>query len=504
MASTEGRKVLAIGMDAAEPSLVRRMIEDGELPALRRLLDEGAWSSVRSPAHIGSGAVWPTFTTGLDPQEHGIHSDWSWQPGSMRLARVRCDQLVPFWTALAREGLRVGVMDVPFAPPVSAGEGFEISEWGAHDPLEGRMRVSPASLSALIAGGVGPHPFSTGASDTLGPGDHKGLKRLRDECIEGARRRGSLAAQLLSEFPVDLSIIVFTEIHHASHRLWHTVDGATFLSSANGGDARDADEEHALLDVYREVDRQLGRLVEAAGDDATVIVFSLHGMRACRGIAALLEPLLFETGLAVRSNWRTQGWAERALSTFAAVKRRTPPAIKNFYYGAMSKEIVTRLAQPTMLPPYDWRRTRAFSLPTDQHGWIRLNLAGREALGVVAESEYEETCDRIEELLRELMTEDGQSLVKDVIRPASTQEGSAAWPRELPDLVAHWTDAALLSPLRIKGLALEIAPVALKQTGQHALEGFCIIRGDALQRVKTETIAARDFHSVIIDALGAS
>jgi len=496
MTSTEGRKVLAIGMDAAEPSLVRRMIEDGELPSLRRLLAEGTWAKVRSPAHIGSGAVWPTFTTGLDPQEHGIHSDWSWQPRMMRLARACCDHLTPFWKALAGSGLTVGVMDVPFAPPVSAGEGFEISEWGAHDPLEGRMRVSPASLHELIARGVGPHPFSTDGSDTVGPNDYKGLKRLSDACQEGARQRGSLAVQLLSEFPVDLSIIVFTEIHHASHRLWHTVERAPALSSANGG-SEQAAESSALLDVYREVDRQIGRLVEAAGEGATVLVFSLHGMRACRGIAALLEPLLFETGFAARAGWRTQGWTERALSTFAAVKRRTPPAVKNFYYGAMSKELVTRLAQPTMLPPYDWRKTRAFSLPTDQHGWIRLNLAGREALGVVADGEYEETCDRIEEMLRELMTEDGQLLVRDVIRPAPEQEGKAAWPRELPDLVVHWTDAALLSGLRIKDSELEISAVALKQTGQHALEGFCIIRGADGQRVGRETIAAVDFQRII-------
>lgn len=502
MASIEGRKVLAIGMDAAEPRLVRRMIADGMLPTLGRLLDEGEWATVQSPAHIGSGAVWPTFTTGLDPQEHGIHSDWSWQPEMMRLARVNCDHLTPFWKALALAGLRVGVMDVPFAPHVSLDEGFEISEWGAHDPLEGRMRVSPVSLSELIAKGVGPHPFSTDGSDTNGPRDHRGLKRLSDACVEGARRRGQLASQLLKKFPVDLSIIVFTEIHHAAHRLWHTVDGAPSLSSASGRAAH-ALESPSLLDVYREVDGQIGRLVEAAGNDATVIVFSLHGMRAARGIAALLEPLLFETGLAVRSDWRMQAWTERAHSVLAAVKRRTPPAVKNFYYKAISREIVARLAQPTMLPLYDWRKTRAFALPTDQHGWIRLNLAGREALGLVTENEYEETCDRIEEMLRELKGEDGQSLVKDVIRPASIDAcGARACP--LPDLVVHWTDAALSSKLKIKDRALETSAVALKQTGQHSLEGFCIIKGDASYRVEAGTIAASDFHSIITAALGAS
>jgi predicted AlkP superfamily phosphohydrolase/phosphomutase len=59
--------VLAVGIDSAEPRLVRDLIDRGELPALGRLREEGGWRSVRSPAHIGSGAVWPTFLTGLEP-----------------------------------------------------------------------------------------------------------------------------------------------------------------------------------------------------------------------------------------------------------------------------------------------------------------------------------------------------------------------------------------------------------------------------------------------------
>ena len=53
--------VLAIGIDAAEPTLVSRLIEQNEMPVLKALLDGGQWLRVQSPAPIGSGAVWPTF-----------------------------------------------------------------------------------------------------------------------------------------------------------------------------------------------------------------------------------------------------------------------------------------------------------------------------------------------------------------------------------------------------------------------------------------------------------
>src|SRR5256885_8916367 len=57
------------------------------------------------------------------------------------------------------------------------------------------------------------------------------------------------------------------------------------------------------------------------------------------------------------------------------------------YYDALRPSATRYLARPTMLPAYDWARTRAFSLPTDQHGWIRINLRGRERAGIVLRSE---------------------------------------------------------------------------------------------------------------------
>ncbi|HKA54123.1 MAG TPA: alkaline phosphatase family protein, partial [Candidatus Binatia bacterium] len=110
-------RVLAVGLDAAEPTFVRRLIEDGALPTLKRLLAQGAWSRVESPAHLGSGAVWPTFFTGAEPAEHGTYSEWCWQPETMSLVRYGGRRLTPFWKKLAQAGVTVGILEVPFAPP---------------------------------------------------------------------------------------------------------------------------------------------------------------------------------------------------------------------------------------------------------------------------------------------------------------------------------------------------------------------------------------------------
>ena len=124
--TSNSTSVLAIGIDAAESTLVRQLIEHDEMPALKSLLEDGKWLSVRSPSPIGSGTVWPTFITGEEPTLHGNYSEWKWLPETMSLRRYHGLHLIPFWKKLAEQGLRVGVFDVPFAPPVGIAHDF----WG--------------------------------------------------------------------------------------------------------------------------------------------------------------------------------------------------------------------------------------------------------------------------------------------------------------------------------------------------------------------------------------
>src|SRR5258705_10836549 len=156
------------------------------------------------------------------------------------------------------------------------------------------------------------------------------------------------------------------------------------------------------------------------------------------------------------------------------------------------------LARPTMLPVYDWENTRAFSLPTDQYGWIRINLIEREVQGSVPLDEYDEICKQLEERLLALTTEGGQRLVQDITRTAANADSALGNP--LPDLVVHWHDAASTSPLKIEGSKVQVESVCKKSTGQHASEGFCIYRGNhdwGLQGV----VAAKDLGRLITASL---
>jgi predicted AlkP superfamily phosphohydrolase/phosphomutase len=497
MKQNNGTRVLALGIDAAEPTFVQHLIERGEMPALKQLMERGSWKRVKSSAHIGSGSVWPTFITGTEAHEHGVYGEWKWQPETMSITRYSGHDLTPFWKSLADEGATIGMMDVPFAPTVGFSKGFEISEWGAHDALEGRMRFSPESLSDSISQ-TRTHPFQHKNIDIAGPDDYEQLTKLGSACLDGVKLRGELARRLMLETHPQFAIVAFTEIHRAAHYFWHNASpDHSFYAGDKFQGLRDT--KSTLIDIYREIDRQIGQLVEVAGVDACVMVFSLHGMQPTLGTPAFLTPLLVETNWSRLADFASQSWRERAMSMFAALKRHAPPSLKKLYYKTLPWNATLHLAQPTMLPAYDWSGTRAFSLPTDQHGWIRLNLIGREAKGIVAHQEYEKTCRELQQMLVNLVTEDGRPVVRECLITSHSYDAAMTHP--LPDLIVYYNEAAFDHDMRIKGMSFKAQSIGNKYTGQHAPEGFLITAGQQGIVPEDPAVSSTELHRMIINSL---
>lgn len=487
MTQSTSTRLLAIAIDAAESTFVRRLIDDGEMPALASLLREGTWLRVKSPAYLGSGSVWPTFMSAKSPEVHGVYGEWLWDARTMSLSRYHGNDVTPFWKAFSDENISLGILDVPFMPLIGLTNGFEISEWGPHDILEGRMRLAPESVAPTVAK-HSPHPMQN-RLQLSGPDDYRNLEALGNVCLQGIQQRGNLARDLLTRTEPQFAIITFTEIHRSSHYLWHKVEPEHALYLEKGFDELSATHPSAV-EIFREVDQQIEGVIAAAGENVRVVVFSLHGMKPAHGIPAFLPELLCEKRFARMPGWREQEWKERAMTAFGAVKQSLPPGLKKLYYKAMPPTITHQLAQPTMLPLYDWSRTRAFALPTDQHGWIRINLSGREVRGIVPQEEYQEICDDLEDVLRKLRSDNGDVLVSEIIR--TSKDVTCAMHQRLPDLIVHWSDRVFASDLRLAGSIIQPEFAGRKYVGQHALEGFCI--APALDSGAEREIRAEEMH----------
>ena len=111
---------------------------------------------------------------------------------------------------------------------------------------------------------------------------------------------------------------------------------------------------------------------------------------------------------------------------------------------------------------------------------------------------YEETCDELESLMRQLKDRDEKPLVHNVVRTATN--GTDMMNHRIPDLIAHWTDAAFSPNLRIAGTKFEPGLLGAR-TGQHALTGFCVIGGAAGETLGS-SIRAEEMGGLITKMLG--
>jgi predicted AlkP superfamily phosphohydrolase/phosphomutase len=436
-AGRDGR-VLMIGLDAAEVTLVTKWIEDGSLPNLRALRQRGAFGPLASSADWLSASPWPTFYTGTPPEEHGLYRYLVWRPETMTSERPSPDwlPLQPFWRRLGEAGRRVVAIDVPLTYPPEPFDGVEISGWATHEILL-RTGAHPPDLLREVYGRFGNPPFGVEPTYPLRADE---LLRIRDQWLETIRLVGDLGTALARERPWDLFLICFCAAHRCGHQLW---DLTQMIGPASAHEVEAV--RGALKEIYVACDGALGRLVETAGPETTVLVFALHGMGENQSRSDLLPEMLRRVlaGPGAPALGRLVRIAEPLRQKIPlrwrhGIKRHLPMAVQD------------RLTLFWRSGGIDWRSAPAFAMYADVEGHIRINLRGREAQGWVAPGpECEALCRRIEDGLRSFVDEDTGEPVVEAIARGEDLFGSGARRASLPDLIVRWAPSAAARHRRI-------------------------------------------------------
>ncbi|MPY95227.1 MAG: nucleotide pyrophosphatase, partial [Acidimicrobiia bacterium] len=276
------RRLLAIGLDAADLGFVEQLAMRGRLPHLGKLFERGTKADVANPWPYRAELPWTAFLTGRDAAANGYWGTVRYDPATYAATEAGAFVADPFY-ALARGP--VVAFDVPHAVLSPRVDGIQVTAWGAHSPQYPRAS-RPAGLVDELDRKVGAHP-AFDADSQPGWWSEPYLTALTAALLEGARRRAEAMALLLAREPHwRLAITVFSEPHSAGHHLWHGVDPAHPLHGHPGARAAAA----RLAAVYRGVDEAVGRVVAAAGEGAAVAVFAVHGSRANGGDLLALHP----------------------------------------------------------------------------------------------------------------------------------------------------------------------------------------------------------------------
>lgn len=68
----EGAKVVILGIDAMDPDITLKLINEGKLPHFAKLLKDGSFAKLATSNPAESAVAWSNFATGSNPGEHGI------------------------------------------------------------------------------------------------------------------------------------------------------------------------------------------------------------------------------------------------------------------------------------------------------------------------------------------------------------------------------------------------------------------------------------------------
>ncbi len=73
-------RMVLIGWDGADRTLIKRYMEDGDLPNLSRLASEGSIVAIDILRTTDTKAGWTQILTGYEPERTGVYNNWRYRP----------------------------------------------------------------------------------------------------------------------------------------------------------------------------------------------------------------------------------------------------------------------------------------------------------------------------------------------------------------------------------------------------------------------------------------
>ena len=289
MAERIAKKLLLVGWDSADWQVITPLLEQGLMPALNHLINNGVMGNLASMEPIISPMLWNTIATGKRPDKHGILGFIEPDPDNHYVRPFtstsrRCKAL---WNIFTQQGLTSQLVSWFASHPAEPVAGTCVSElfqkavgsigqpWpihpGAVHPPEladtlAALRIHPAELEAGMI-----LPFVPDAAKVDQSKDRhlSTLARMLAETISVH----AAATHLLEHQPWDFAAVYYDAVDHLSHAFMP-------FHPPRLPEVSESDFElykHVVSRTYQFHDLMLGRLMQLADPETHIMLISDHG-----------------------------------------------------------------------------------------------------------------------------------------------------------------------------------------------------------------------------------
>lgn len=395
-----------IALDGASPALVNKWIDEGELENLEKIRNQGLSGNLESTFPPLTGPAWSSFHTGVNPGKHGIYT-WLDLKDSYKgkVINRKSIKTRSVWSQISSSGGKVGLLSVPVTYPPEEVNGFVVP--GFLTPSGANQRSYPKSLEKELYEEVPdykylPEPFMRG----------KDPKNWVSNLNKAVRDRGKATRYLYREYfdneDEETMMVHFFATDQVQHFLWDEV----------------TDDWDPRLEVFKEVDREIGKLLEFAPDDSAFIILSDHGFGPLTHTFNINTWLESEGYLELGKSPGTR--IRKGLAKLGFTEQNTQPIGEIIYPIAKKLNIVdnpiTGLSTNDAInalflsaQDINWNRTAAYS--RSHIGHIRLNFSDREDAGIISKDDYHDLRREIMERLRKIKVPGSSKKLAEWVKP---------------------------------------------------------------------------------------
>lgn len=292
-------KLVLIGWDAADWSVIDELIDQGKMPALKRLLENGVRGKIATMDPPISPMLWTSIATGKEPIEHGILGFVEAIPdgSGIRPLYSTSRKVKAFWNILNQNDLKCNIVGWWPSHPAEPINGVMVSNFyqmsSSHPPKNWKLpqgTIYPTDLESILAE-IRVHPLEITPNHVIPflPEfyniDHEVEKKpaqLRKEIAHAASVQSAFT-YLLEHTDYDLCAAYFDFIDHCSHM------GMRFREPQLPGitDEQLKFYKDLVNGAYIFQDMMLERVMELIDEDTSIMIVSDHGFESGK-----MRPLL--------------------------------------------------------------------------------------------------------------------------------------------------------------------------------------------------------------------
>jgi predicted AlkP superfamily phosphohydrolase/phosphomutase len=458
---------MMLELDSLSLPFVRHHLQ--HLPTISGLVEADGVVETQSTAGIASASVWPTFSTGRLPGEHGHYFPFQWHAGRMSFYRTQSAawdgalDYEPFWYELARAGVDCIVLDAVQAVPHPDPPCLEINDWSAQS--HGGAQASSRELLRDLRRRFGRRPI--GMEITVMKSRAQAV-RQQQALLSSLRRKADAVIWLGQQRPWRFYLASVQDVHRAGHNLWPIQ--SDFASEV---------PQDALLTVYRALDHEISRIVEAFDDGQTdFILFTLNGMGPNRAQNHLLPQLLHRLNRLYVTGQREAGVSNQRRGTIARLRDHVPARLQYEANRMLGEQIQDWVVNREYTAGLEWSATPSFCVPTGGEGLIRLNLVGREKRGMLR-ADGAALRDYVawlrDRMLAVKVSDTGEPLVRKFIVLSEEFPGNRSG--LLPDIALDWAPSQPVTEVISDDTGTVRNRLKTGRGGNHTGGSFALFRG---------------------------